>query len=97
MALLEIDHVNVDKKLWKAAKDRDYDARDAIRKEIDGLEIYFHAMIRSDEFWDKHELITLRELEEVCPPIFVTISLNEEYLAEIDEAMKHFRPIQGKV
>ena len=52
-------------------------------------------MIRSNEFWDKNEVITLRELEEVCTPIFVTISLNEEYLSEVAEAMKHFKPIPG--
>ena len=86
MALLEVDHIVVDKKLWHHAKACVTSARESIRESVEGLEIYFHAMIRSNEFWDKNEVITLRELEEVCSPIYVFIKTSN---AEIEWAQNY--------
>ena len=86
MALMEVDEIVVSKKLWEAAKRGHQKAIKDIRKEVEGLEIYFHAMVRSDEYWEKHIIITLKELEEVCSPIYVLIKISN---AEIEWAQNY--------
>ena len=74
MALMEVDQIVVTKDLWELAKEGDWDAKKAIRKEIDNMYIYFHALTIPDQsWWDAREVVTLRELEEVIPPVYVTI------------------------
>ncbi len=86
MALMEVDEIVVSKKLWEAAKRGHQGAIKDIRNEVEGLEIYFHAMVRSDEYWNTHTIITLKELEEVCSPIYVFIKTSN---AEIEWAQNY--------
>lgn len=58
--LLEIDEVFVNRQLWQRVLAGDEAARDELRKELDGLVLYLHALSVSG---DDGVVVTLRELQ----------------------------------
>ena len=80
MGLMEVDEIAVETDVWEAAKDGDKDAKKAIREQVEELEIYFHNLSVWPDYWNTHTVITLKELQEVCGPIYVFIKTSNRQI-----------------
>jgi hypothetical protein len=59
-AYVEIDHVAVEKDIWKAVQNGDEKAKEKLRSELNGLELYEHILsLPHKEF----EIVTLSQLD----------------------------------
>jgi len=59
MTLMEIDQVAVKKTLWNAVRAGDPEAVKELRKFVDGMNIYMHALPTEED----EVIVTLRDLE----------------------------------
>ena len=58
--LIEIDQVAIESKLWARVLAGDVAAKAQVRAEVNGLELYLHALSVSS---DTHTVVTLRQLD----------------------------------
>lgn len=63
MALVEIDDVFIDRALFERAKQGDIAAKEDIKKELDGMVLYMHALTVPDS--EDGVFVKVRELEDL--------------------------------
>lgn len=61
MALVEMDQIFIDRALFERAQNGDSAAKDEIRKELDGMVLYMHALTVLDT--EDGVFVTIRQLE----------------------------------
>lgn len=73
--LVEIDQFVVAKDLWDKALGGDMDARAQVEKQLDGLELYMHALSLPDPAAD-YVVLTLHDLEALNIVRSIRVNVN---------------------
>ena len=89
--ILEVGEVVVTKELWEKSLLRDKAAIEQLRKEVDGLFLYSHALSFSPDEFTNPAISPLEQIEQIClelPDQFVKVTIHDLYYANIIEGVE---------